>query len=354
MTTLAGALVPAPERPLMRVVRGEDLRDVEYRVRRRDRVWERILSYSGSVLHYTEERSLAFVAFRDITERHHSAEALRGANASLEQRVEERTVELAIAKDRAESADRLKSAFLATMSHELRTPLNSIIGFTGIVLQGMAGPVSEEQGKQLGMVRSSARHLLTLINDVLDITRIEADAMPMLREECDLDASIDRIVASIEPSARVKGLELRVERIAPLGRAVTDRRRIEQVLINLLNNAVKFTDHGEVRLCAEVHAEPALLVFRVVDTGIGIADGDLGILFQPFSQVDSSLTRQHEGTGLGLAICRRLAELLGGTVTVQSRLGSGTEFTFSLPLLRPTAGASVTEPSVTEPSVTEP
>jgi signal transduction histidine kinase len=131
-------------------------------------------------------------------------------------------------------------------------------------------------------------------------------------------------------------LKLAVERRAPLGRAISDRRRIEQVLLNLVNNAVKFTDHGEIRLSAETREAPQpLVVFRVIDTGIGIAYEDLGALFQPFSQVDSSLTRQHEGTGLGLAICRRLAEHLGGTVTVASHLGLGSEFTFSLPLERP-------------------
>lgn len=336
MRALDGSVLPPERRPLNRIIHGEELRNAEYRIRRRDRDWERTLAYSGSIVHYRQGRALAFVVFRDITERHRAAQALREANAQLENRVRERTSELAVAKDRAESADRLKSAFLATMSHELRTPLNSIIGFTGIVLQQMAGPLNEEQAKQLGMVRGSARHLLALINDVLDISKIEAGEMALSMEEFDLDAAVCGLVDGLRPMASRKNLELRIEMPIPVGRIRSDQRRLEQVLINLLNNAIKFTDHGEVRIAVSRGGgvSPSI-TFRVIDTGIGIAESDLGALFQPFRQIDSGLTRQHEGTGLGLAICRKLAELLGGSVCAQSRVGLGSEFTLTLPLTRP-------------------
>ena len=159
-----------------------------------------------------------------------------------------RTAELAVAKERAESADRLKSAFLATMSHELRTPLNSIIGFTGIMLQGLAGPLNAEQTKQLGMVQSSARHLLALINDVLDISKIEAGQLEIRAEQFDLRSSLEKVAALVKPLAEKKGLALRVVLSPDVGQAVSDRLRVEQVLLNLLNNAVKFTERGEVTL----------------------------------------------------------------------------------------------------------
>ncbi len=272
----------------------------------------------------------------DITERHLAEEAIRELNVSLERRVEERTAELAVAKDRAEAADRLKSAFLATMSHELRTPLNSIIGFTGTVLQGLAGPLNEEQRKQLEMVRSSARHLLALINDVLDISKIEAGQLEVSQEPFDLRASVTKIAGIVQPMADKKGLALSVVIAPGIDAVVGDPRRVEQVLLNLLNNAIKFTERGEVSLTAEIAAgEPEAraseIHIAVIDTGIGIRPEDLGMLFQPFTQIDSGISRQHEGTGLGLAICRRLAELLGGRVEATSEWGRGSTFTLVLP-----------------------
>ncbi len=247
-------------------------------------------------------------------------------------------------RHRAEAADRIKSAFLATMSHELRTPLNSIIGFTGIILQGLAGPLNAEQSKQLAMVRVSARHLLALVNDVLDISKIEAGQLEVAREPFDLRQSIVKVLAIVQPQAEVKGLNLRIEVAPTLGEALTDQRRFEQILLNLLSNAIKFTDRGEVTLTAELvcdppgaGAAPATLCLRVADTGIGIKAEDLLALFQPFRQIDTGLARTHEGTGLGLAICRRLVELMGGTIQVESNWGRGSTFTVMLPLRAPEA-----------------
>ena len=237
------------------------------------------------------------------------------------------------ALERAEESDRLKSAFLATMSHELRTPLNSIIGFTGILLQELAGPLNAEQSKQLGMVQNSSRHLLALINDVLDISKIEAGQMQVREEPFDLQASIVKVAGIIRPQAEKKGLSLNMQLAPEIGGWMSDARRVEQVLLNLLNNAVKFTEHGAVTLTAEI-AEGTLRI-SVADTGIGIKPEDLSQLFQPFRQIDSGLSRQHEGTGLGLAICRRLAQLLGGEIHAASDWGKGSVFTLILPAKAP-------------------
>jgi hypothetical protein len=245
--------------------------------------------------------------------------------------------ELEQARDRALAADRAKSAFLSTMSHELRTPLNTIIGFAGVLLQRLPGPLNDEQAKQLGLVRTSARHLLALINDVLDISKIEAGDMKVASEPFDLRASIERVVAAMRPQAEAKGLRLDLRLADGLGSAVGDARRAEQVLLNLLANAVKFTEHGSVTLAAEtVEAAEAAdggaaVRLRVIDTGSGIRAEDLPRLFRPFEQLEAGIGRAHEGTGLGLAISRRLAELMGGRIDVQSRWQQGSEFTFTLP-----------------------
>jgi len=256
------------------------------------------------------------------------------------ERAYEKSLQHALA--RAEESDRLKSAFLATMSHELRTPLNSIIGFTGILLQELAGPLNAEQSKQLGMVQNSARHLLALINDVLDISKIEAGQMQVEDGLFDLHASMVKVAGIIKPQAEKKGLSLHVRLAPEIGMWMSDARRVEQVLLNLLNNAVKFTDRGAVTLTAEIASDT--LRISVADTGIGIKPEDLSQLFQPFRQVDTGLSRQHEGTGLGLAICRRLARLLGGEIHAASDWGKGSVFALTLP--RKTTGP---EPCLGEP-----
>ncbi len=298
---------------------------VQFETRHRTRAGEvRDVLVSGRLVDLSGRRLIHCVFF-DVTER-------KQAEAEREMR------------HRAEAADRIKSAFLATMSHELRTPLNSIIGFTGIILQGLAGPLNDEQGKQLAMVRTSARHLLALVNDVLDISKIEAGQLEVAREPFDVGRSVAKALALVAPQATAKGLELR-HRVSPaVGTAVGDERRFEQILLNLLSNAVKFTDRGEVVMAVEPVAEyrppgagsprPAVVV-RVSDTGPGIKPGDLVHLFQPFRQVDSGLARSHDGTGLGLAICHRLAGLMGGEIGVASEWGRGSTFSVTLPLHGP-------------------
>ena len=270
----------------------------------------------------------------------------KGVVAVIEDVTAERAAAQALreAKEAAEAADRIKSSFLATMSHELRTPLNSIIGFTGIVLQELAGPLNTEQAKQLGMVRDSARHLLALINDVLDISKIEAGELKVGRAPFDLTASIQKVAAIVQPLADKKHLQLEVAISADLGTMHSDARRVEQVLLNLLSNAIKFTEKGTVRLQAQRVDDyrpagdtgvVAAARIEVHDTGMGIRAEDLSLLFIPFRQLDSELSRKHDGTGLGLAICQRLTELMGGQIDASSVWGQGSVFTATLPLEAP-------------------
>ena len=342
---VVGTIVPQAEsggrnlRPLMSEICSDPLRferSLNENVRRNgERVW--IAWTNRAVLDETGAITEVLSVGSDVTDRMRAEEEIRRLHADLqihavelEARVRERTAELAVAKDRAEAADRMKSAFLATMSHELRTPLNSIIGFTGLILQGLAGPLNPEQTKQLRMVKGSGQHLLALINDVLDISKIEAGQVEVACAPFDLRETIQTVIRTVLPLADKKQLRL-VPQLGPeVGQMRSDRRRVEQVLLNLLSNAVKFTDHGEVRVNAHVRDESA--VIRVTDTGIGIKPEDLDKLFQPFRQIDSGLTRQYEGTGLGLAICKRMVTMMGGTMEVDSQWGVGSTFQVILPV----------------------
>jgi signal transduction histidine kinase len=250
-------------------------------------------------------------------------------NKEMEARIERRTAQLATAMERAQAADHLKSAFLATMSHELRTPLNSIIGFTGILLQGLAGPLNTEQLKQLGMVQTSSRHLLALINDVLDISKIEAGQLTLCSTSFELRASIEKVVALILPLAGKKGLELKLDIAHDVSTVVSDQRRLEQVILNLLNNAVKFTEKGHVHVACSTDNGQYLVA--ISDTGIGIRPEEIPRLFQPFHQIDTGLARKQEGTGLGCSISRKLIQMMGGTIDVESRWGQGSTFSIRFP-----------------------
>jgi PAS domain S-box-containing protein len=268
---------------------------------------------------------------RDITDRKQSEERLQRLNEELEQRVARRTEELAAALIRAQESDRLKSAFLASMSHELRTPLNSIIGFTGVILQGLAGPLNKEQTKQLNMTRDSARHLLALINDILDISKIEAGQLEIIRQPFDMREAIAKALQVVQPLLRKKK-EIRLGTWIGLnvGAVNQDRRRVEQVLINLVNNAIKFTERGEVNI--ECQVRDGYLETCVRDTGLGIKPEDMHKLFKPFQQIDTGPARGHDGTGLGLSICKHLVTAMGGDIHVESAWGVGSTFRFTLPL----------------------
>jgi protein-histidine pros-kinase len=276
----------------------------------------------------TEEGTLVSSSIRDISERRRVERALHDKNIELER------------------ANEAKDRFLATMSHELRTPLNAIIGFTGVLLMKLPGPLTAEQEHQLGMVQSSGKHLLSLINDLLDLARIESGKVELQLAPLVLQPLVDSVAATLRLAAQDKGLKLEVEMPTMALTVWTDRRALQQVMLNLTNNAIKFTDEGRVVLQLEAgrgdeadgadEADEANLAevvrFSVIDTGPGIREEDQDKLFEAFSQLSTASGRARvEGTGLGLYLCARLAELMGGRIEFQSYPGRGSRFTLVLP-----------------------
>jgi len=238
--------------------------------------------------------------------------------------------ELVEAKEAAETANRAKSAFLANMSHELRTPLNAILGFSEIIKSSHFGPDSDRYPVYAGDIFSSGKHLLSLINDILNLSKLEAGQMALDETEIDVHAMIDVSVKFIETQARRAGLQLAVSVPSDLPWLWGDERRLQQVLINLLSNAVKFTPRGgQIRVSAD--KSDSGLAIAVSDTGIGIAPENIPRAMAPFGQVDSALTRKHEGTGLGLPLAKQLIELHGGSFALESAVGIGTTVTLTLP-----------------------
>ncbi|OGO24341.1 MAG: hypothetical protein A2Y54_00820 [Chloroflexi bacterium RBG_16_51_16] len=233
--------------------------------------------------------------------------------------------------------DRLKSQFLANMSHELRTPLNSIIGFSRVILKGIDGPVSELQQQDLSAIYNSGQHLLGLINDILDISKIEAGKMELAFDEVNMAELTSSVLSTVTGLIKDKPIELKREIQPNLPTVRADAIRVRQVMINLLSNAAKFTDEGEIKVEVSVSEKPGAipeLVVKVIDTGPGISAEDQEKLFQPFSQVDDSPTRKTGGSGLGLSISRQLVQLHGGNIGVNSAPGKGSTFFFTLPLYR--------------------
>jgi len=273
---------------------------------------------------------VGFYALIVDIDRQKKAEAMANQmRDNLEVQVEERTVELAIAKEQAEQADRLKSIFLASMSHELRTPLNSIIGFTSMILDGFAGDLNSEQDKQLSIVKKSGLHLLTLINDVLDISKIESGKLEANVEEFDLKEMIKKTVHYFQIETKAKKLELKLELANAAETINNDRRRIEQILINLVNNAIQFTQQGSITVSSDQTDDQ--FTISVEDTGPGVSEEDIPMLFDMFWRVRQGSVLEKEGTGLGLAISQKIAGLLGGEIQVSSQLGQGSIFTLVLP-----------------------
>ena len=243
--------------------------------------------------------------------------------------------------ERLTELDRVKSQFLANMSHELRTPLNSIIGFSRVILKGIDGPLTEQQGQDLTSIYNSGRHLLELINDILDMSKIEAGKMEMIFEEVDLHDIFRGVMSTTSGLIKDKPAIVLKEDIAdPLPTVSADATRVRQVMMNLVSNAAKFTESGSITVRAQTveEREPrtdqvvTFVLISVIDTGSGIAEKDMHKLFEAFSQVDSSPTRKVGGTGLGLSICRRMIELHGGRIWAESEIGHGSNFSFTLPV----------------------
>jgi PAS domain S-box-containing protein len=306
----------------------------------------------------------------DIDDQKRAVDTLRLAHADLERRVQERTAELANSNEAltaeiaerleieaqlrnamatVEEASRLKSEFLSTMSHELRTPMNAIIGYAHLLLDGLDGPLSTEQSADIEQIARSADQLLNLINDVLDLSKIEAGRVDLAPERINLSALIGQVCDVVRPQATAKGLGLIVEVPADLPPLEADLTRLRQILLNLIGNAVKFTAQG--RVAVSVRAVEGGLDIAVSDTGIGIALEAQAFIFDEFRQADGSTTRRYGGTGLGLAIARKLARLHGGDITVASAVGSGSTFTLALPAVGATRKI---EPVPTAAPVVEP
>ena len=268
-------------------------------------------------------------------------ENLQRSNTELERRVAERTAELNRTNIELESANRAKDEFLASMSHELRTPLNSILGLSESLLEQRRGVLNEHQEKSLQTIEASGRHLLELITDILDLSKIQAGKFEFRPQVVLVDDLCRSSLAFINNQAVKKSIKVTYESETSITSISADPRRLKQILINLLSNAVKFThDNGQVILQVQANPEVDRIQFSVIDTGIGIAPDDMRRLFQPFVQLDSTLNRQFDGTGLGLTLVQKLIDLHGGSVEVESEVGKGSRFTVYLPLEPGTPGAS--------------
>ena len=273
----------------------------------------------------------------EALERERLYEELKRASGELERKVREATAELVRQNEllrrqavQLEQASALKSQFLANMSHEFRTPLNAILGYTSMLLKGVLGPLDDEQAEGLARVDSNGRHLLGIINDILDISRIEAGRMPLRLSEFGLPELVGEVLAEVEPIVAQASVHIEATVDQRLPALQSDRQKVKQIVLNLLTNAVKFTPSGIITLSARYDPRTREVAVTVADTGIGIAAEDHERIFEDFQQADSSPTRTHGGAGLGLAICRRLATMLGGKIQLESAPGTGSTFTVVL------------------------
>ncbi len=296
---------------------------------------------SSKILNARGEPTAIVSVIHDLTqvvENERLAGELKQLNEELEDRIHMATVELAERNRRLEwqsreleKASRLKSEFLASMSHELRTPINAVLGYTSLMREEIYGELTEKQKGGLDKVNTASQHLLDLINDILDLSKIEAGKMPVYLEEVSVRHMVSELHEAVEPLAREKRLDLQVEAEPDLPDLFTDRTKLKQILLNLLSNAIKFTSEGGVKLEATRIEDDRIQIF-VADTGIGIKSEDVETIFDDFRQVDQSPTREYGGTGLGLSITRKLVALLEGNIRVESAYGEGSTFYIDLPL----------------------
>jgi signal transduction histidine kinase len=287
------------------------------------------------------EETAVVTILHDLTEAEEKArlyEQVKRHSEELREKVREATAELAEQNEllrrqafQLEQASAMKSQFLANVSHELRTPLNAIIGYTHLMLEGVSGEMNRAQQDKLARIDANARHLLAVINDLLDITRIESGKMPVQSERVLLHELIDEVMTEVEPL--IAGTRLEVSRILSpdLPEIETDRQKVKQIVLNLLSNALKFTPQGSVAIRLEHDCDAGEISIAVSDTGIGIAEENQKTIFEAFEQANSSFARRQGGTGLGLTICRRLAHLLDGRILLASRPAEGSTFTLFLP-----------------------
>lgn len=296
---------------------------------------------AGQILSEQGELIWVVTILHDLTEALEKArlyEQLKDASAELERKVQEATAELAEQNELLrrqqiglEQASALKSQFLANMSHEFRTPLNAILGYTHMLLNGVSGPVADTQRKSLTRIDSNSRHLLALINDILDITRIEAGRMPLNVSSVLIPELVNEVMAELEPIIKRSNLAVSATMSGKLPALKTDRQKVKQIVLNLLSNALKFTPAGSVTITASYESTTRLVKIAVRDTGVGIPDEDQAKVFEDFRQLDTSPARGYGGTGLGLSICRRLAHMLDGSIHLVSEAGIGSTFSLSLP-----------------------
>jgi len=299
---------------------------------------------AGKVLSETGELTWVVTILhdrREAIENERLYEKLKLASEDLENRVQSATAELAQQNEllrrqaiELEQASAMKSQFLANVSHELRTPLNAILGYTSMLIQGVPGDATAAQKKSLSRIDSNGRHLLTVINEILDITRIEAGKMPLHVTAFRVSELINEVMSELEPIVARSRLRVSTEVSPRIPVLRTDRQKVKQIVLNLLSNALKFTHEGAVKVSATHNPRRKEISIAVSDTGIGIAPENHDKVFEDFRQVDNSPTRAYGGTGLGLSICKRLAAMLDGRITLDSELGHGSVFSLQLPSSR--------------------
>jgi PAS domain S-box-containing protein len=313
------------ETGIKQVLREKKVTDYELTARARDGK-ETVVSFNATTF-YDRDRKLqgVFAAARDVTER-----------KRLDQVLQEKNIELESARSVAEKTNLAKSDFLANMSHELRTPLNSVIGFSEVLQDRIFGPINDKQMEYVNNILTSGRHLLSLINDILDLSKVESGKMKLELSDFSLRESLDASLMMLMEKALKGGIELHLDITPPADlRIMADQRKLKQILYNLLSNAVKFTPAGGTVVLSALR-DGDFIEITVADSGIGIKEEDIAKLFHPFTQLESVYTKEYKGTGLGLALNKDLVELHGGRVWVESRFGTGSRFSFNIPIVQVT------------------